>query len=330
MAQNYYIFRNGRIRRKAHTVYFITPDGPKTPLPVENIEALWLFGVVRLHTRLLTFLAQKGIPLHVFNHYGFYSGSFLPRRRHPSGRILIHQVEHYLDPARRRAIAGEIVDGSVFHMARLLRDYVHRGKPLQAAVQDLEDIRADLHRWQTIDELRAAEGRARHRYYQAFAHVTEMAEYPFVRTRRPPTSPMNALLSFGNALLYPAILQEIYRTPLDPTVSYLHEPGERRFSLVLDFADIFRPLIVEPTVLRLVNTRQMAAEDFEAIGDGVFLSEAGRKKVLKAFDATLQRTVQHRRLKRHVSYRQLFRLEAYKLVRHLVGDEPYTAFRAWW
>jgi CRISPR-associated protein Cas1 len=110
----------------------------------------------------------------------------------------------------------------------------------------------------------------------------------------------------------------------------LYSIGIRRFSLVLDFADIFRPLVVEPTVLRLVNTRQMAAEDFEAIGDGVFLSEAGRKKVLKAFDATLQRTVQHRRLKRHVSYRQLFRLEAYKLVRHLVGDEPYTAFRAWW
>jgi len=330
MAQNYYIFRNGRIRRKAHTVYFITPDGQKTPLPVENIEALWLFGVVRLHTPLLAFLARKGIPIHVFNYYGFYAGSFLPRRRHPSGLVLIRQVQAYLDVERRRAIAAEIVDGAVFHMARLLRDYVHRGKPLQAIVRALEDIRADLHRWQTIDELRSAEGRARHRYYQALSHVTEAAEYPFVRTRRPPTSPMNALLSFGNALLYPAILQEIYRTPLDPTVSYLHEPGERRFSLVLDFADIFRPLVVEPTVLRLVNTRQMAAEDFEAIGDGVFLSEAGRKKVLKAFDATLQRTVQHRRLKRHVSYRQLFRLEAYKLVRHLVGDEPYTAFRAWW
>jgi len=156
-------------------------------------------------------------------------------------------------------------------------------------------------------------------------------EFPFEkREKHPPSNPVNALLSFGNSLLYTTILSECYQTSLNPTISYLHEPRERRFSLCLDLAEIFKPLIVDTLIFRLINTGVMRPQDFDRELNGCYLNEEGRKKFLQAFDEKLNTTVKHRRLKRKVSYRTLLRLECYKLIRHLLGDEEYTPFKAWW
>lgn len=152
------------------------------------------------------------------------------------------------------------------------------------------------------------------------------------RVRRPPNNLFNALISFGNSLLYAATLSEIYVTQLNPTVSYLHEPGERRFSLALDLSEIFKPLIVDRLIFRLLNRREITENDAKSIGEakGVVLREKAVKRFVQAFEETLQKTVKHRRLGRNVSYRQFIRLEAYKFIRHLISMESYRALRAWW
>jgi CRISPR-associated protein Cas1 len=128
------------------------------------------------------------------------------------------------------------------------------------------------------------------------------------------------------------VLSQLYITQLNPTISYLHEPSSRRFSLALDIAEVFKPLIVDRLIFRLWNKRMLQEEDFESIGEasGVILNERGRKVFVREFEELLATTVTHRQLRRSVSYRQLLRLEAYKLVRHLIGMEPYRALRAWW
>jgi CRISPR-associated protein Cas1 len=148
--------------------------------------------------------------------------------------------------------------------------------------------------------------------------------------KRPPDNEVNALISFGNSFLYSICLSEIYRTQLTPTISYLHEPGVRRFSLALDLSEIFKPLLVDRTLFTLLNKGQLKESHFDRAMDGCFLSEAGKKLYISTLEERLATTIRHRRLGRHVSYRHLIRLECYKLIRHLTDTEPYRGFRAWW
>lgn len=150
------------------------------------------------------------------------------------------------------------------------------------------------------------------------------------REKQPPTDPVNALISFGNMLCYTAILSEIYKTSLDPTISFLHEPSSKRFSLSLDLAELFKPLIVDSVIISSINNRVISAKHFSSMEGMVLLNDEGKKKFISEWEKKLDTTVKHRALNRNVSYRYFIRLECYKLVKHLIGDEVYRPLKAWW
>ena len=407
--KNYYVLSNGRVKREANTLYIENEAGQKRPVPIEDVESLYLYGEVDLNTKLLNFLSQKKIPLHVFNYHGFYAGSYYPREYLHSGYLLVHQVSHYADTERRLALARELVRGAAHSLLRNIAYYekrkggagderepageigaeeaprrsegtTHSGIPtdpdaeaavdaavtapspaaVSAAGEAQEDEATDAggprpHQvWDEavrplgtlrdvigglsdrigaqadINAVRGIEGKMRERYYQAWRHILSEGWTFERRVRRPPDNEVNALISFGNSHLYTVCLGEIYRTQLTPTISYLHEPGARRFSLALDLSEIFKPLIVDRAIFRLLNTGQLKESHFDRSLDGCFLTDAGKKLFLGALEDRLATTIKHRRLGRSVSYRHLIRLECYKLIRHLTGVEPYRAFRAWW
>jgi CRISPR-associated protein Cas1 len=150
------------------------------------------------------------------------------------------------------------------------------------------------------------------------------------RAKMPPPDPLNALISLGNMLCYTACLSQIYHTQLNPTISFLHEPGYRRYSLALDLAEIFKPLLVDRLVFTLLNKKVVGKKDFVQEMNRCTLKDGAGKKVLKAWEEKLGETFKHRALKRSVSYRQLLRLECYKLAKHVMDIEPYKPFRALW
>lgn len=267
--------------------------------------------------------------MHVFNYYGFYSSSYYPRETNVSGQLLVKQVEHYTDPAKRLIIAQEIVRGAYHNPHRNLLYYRNRGKAIQEAVEMIEQEADKIEDADSVAALMGSEGRIREVYYGAFSEILKL-EAPFKRVRRPPDNMINALISFSNSLLYSTALSQIYRTPLNPTISFLHEPGTRRFSLALDIAEIFKPVIVDKMVFKLVNKQMVTEEDLMEEVAFAYLKENGRKVVVQEFEERLQATVKHRQMRRNVSYRGFIRLECYKLVRHLLGIEPYRALRAWW
>lgn len=336
MSETYYIFRSGRLRRKHNTLYLESKadDGQiqKHPIPIENVRDLYLFGEIDLNTKLLVFLGQKEVVAHCFNHFGFYVGSFYPRERNVSGELVVRQVAAYLDAQKRLDLARRFIEGAIFHILHNLRYYQHRGKNLAEIIALIENLATEIGTVQDVPSLMGVEGRSRDAYYQAFSIIMDLPE-PFTkRVRRPPNNPLNALISFGNTMLYTAALSELYVTQLNPTISYLHEPSTRRFSLALDLAEVFKPLIVDRLIFRLWNKHMITEKHFENIGkaQGVYLNEEGRKIWVREFEKMLTQTVQHRKLKRSVSYRRLLRLEAYKLVRHLLDMEPYRPLKAWW
>ena len=187
-----------------------------------------------------------------------------------------------------------------------------------------------LVRYTGTHELMGLEGNIRERYYRCWAEIVGQEYALAKRVKHPPDNAINALISFGNSLLYTTVLGEIYHTHLTPTVSYLHGPGERRYSLALDLSEIFKPIIVDKLIFKLLNTKQIQEKHFRKELNFCYLEESGRKIVLQEYDERLKTTIKHRALGRNVSYRHLIRLEAYKLVNFLISGEVYKAFRAWW
>jgi len=326
LSRAYYIFSNGRIKRKENTVYLENENGEKKAIPIEDIDVIHLFGEVDLNTKLLNFLSQQNKPIHIYNYYGFYAGSFMPRDRDVSGELTVRQVEHYLDEKKRLLLARSFVEGSLFHMARNVRSYNSTAEFLGKIENEMQNIFTT----RTIPELMSCEGRAKDAYYQAFNVILKDGFEIEKRERKPPSNPVNALISFGNAMIYSLVLSEIYHTQLNPTISYLHEPGEKRYSLSLDLAEIFKPLIADAIIFKLVNDNMINLGDFEKDIGYCYLNENGRKKFVQEFDKKITTTVKHRKLKRKVSYRGLVRIECYKLIKHFLEDEVYCPFKAWW
>jgi len=325
--RDYYIVRGGRLRREENTLYVESKDGEKKAIPVNDVQAIYALGEVDLNSKLLVFLAQHGIPLHVFNYYGYYSGTYYPRERLLSGFLLVKQVEHYIASQRRLEIAMELVQTACDNILANLSYYQRRGKEVAQFIEAIESEKAAVEQAAQISELMGAEGRARERYYSSFSSILRSGFEFEGRVRNPPDNMVNCLISFGNSLLYATVLTEIYHTQLNPTVSFLHEPGERRFSLALDISEVFKPVIVDRVIFNLINNRLIRPEHFHEELKGCYLNDHGRRVFLKEYDEKLRTTIKHRALKRNVSYQRLMRLECYKLVRHLLGEAKYKGFR---
>ncbi len=329
MSRDYYIFKSGRIRREDNTIYFESDDG-KRPIPIEDVESIYVFGELDFNTKLLNFISQHSVPVHIFNYYGFYSGTFYPREKLVSGFLLVKQVEHYTDSQKRLEIAKEIARATHHNILRNIRYYDNRGKEIEDIIGDIEEGKWEIESSNDIAQLMGAEGRIRDRYYRAFEKILGEEFKIEKRVKRPPNNMINCLISFGNSLMYTATLSEIYKTQLNPTVSYLHEPSERRFSLSLHIAEIFKPLVVDKIIFKLVNKNMVDEGDFDSDLNYCYLKESGRKKFIAEFDSKMETTVKHRRLKRNVSYKTLIRMECYKIAKHLMDMEKYEGLKAWW
>ena len=147
------------------------------------------------------------------------------------------------------------------------------------------------------------------------------------RVKRPPDNPINALISFGNTLLYTKTISMIYQTHLDQTISFLHEPAERRFSLSLDLSEIFKPVIVYKAIFNLVNQKKIKVEKhFEKDRNYSLLNENGRKVFITAFEDILNTKFKHSKLNRMISYQTSIKYEGYKLIKMIMENEPFIPF----
>jgi len=322
--ESVYIFSSGHLKRKGNTLVFETEEGKKH-LPVENVSEIRIFGEVSLNKRLLEFLTQKGIMVHFFNHFGFYIGSYYPRESNQSGMVTLQQANHYLDKEKRLELARRIVEGALYNIMSTLKS--QRSRDLEKIIENIAILKDKSQEARTISELMAYEGNAREIYYNAFNIILKNEKFRFTkREKRPPTNYINTLISFGNSLLYTTTLSEIFRTHLDPRIGYLHETNQRRFSLNLDIAEIFKPIIVDRVIFRLVNRSQIKEEHFSKIVGGLKLNDRGKRIFAKEYEARLKETISHSRLKRKVSFRTLIRLEAYKLEKHVLSVASYQPY----
>ena len=331
MKQSYYLYRSGRLQRKDNTLEITYNDGTKKVIPVERVDNIYVMTQFDFNTVLLNFLSQYGINIHFFNYYGFYTGTYYPKESLVSGKLLIKQVENYKDIKKRLKIAKAFIDSASYNIHRNLIYYKNRNKNLEDYIKEIEYFRRQIDLCKDVKELMGIEGNIRKVYYNSWNSIINQDIKFEKRVKNPPDNAINSLISYVNTIIYTRVLSEIYKTQLNPTISYLHEPSERRFSLCLDIAEIFKPIIGDRLIFSMLNKKQITEVDFEKDLNFLYIKEKARKEITKQIDKRLQTKIKHKTLGREVTYEYLMRLEIYKLIKYLIGEESkYEGFKMWW
>lgn len=326
MGSTKYITSMGELSRKDNSLCF-RKNGKNIYIPIENTKEIYCLNEVSFNSKLLDFLGRNNIIVHFFNYYGGYSGSFYPRNQYNSGKLLVKQVEKYKN--NRIDIAKAIVKGIGANIDEVLYHYYKHGK---SEVKDCIDwIREDLYKLvdktESVKELLAYEGEIWMKFYSMFQYFINEDFVLNKRVKRPPDNPINALISFGNTLLYTKTISAIYRTHLDQRISFLHEPSEGRFSLSLDISEVFKPIIVYKTIFDLVNNKRIqVAKHFEKSLNYCILNEEGRQIFIEAFESRIETTFLHTKLNRKISYRTAIKLDCYKLIKNILEDKEFIPF----
>lgn len=250
MGSTRYIMSMGELTRKDNSLCF-RKDGKNVYIPIENTKEIYCMNEVTVNTKLLDFLSQNHVIVHFFNYYEGYSGTFYPKNQYNSGRLIVKQVQAYDNS--REVIAKAIVCGIGRNIYEVLYHYYKHDKKEVKEVLDWirREFYVKVENAQNVKEIMAAEGEVWMRFYGTFRYFLPEDFVMNKRVKRPPDNPINALISYGNTLLYTKTISAIYQTHLDQRISFLHEPSEGRFSLSLDMSEVFKPVIVYRTALKL-------------------------------------------------------------------------------
>lgn len=326
MGTTRYITSMGELTRKDNSLCF-RKNGKNVYIPVENTKELYCLNEVSLNTKLLDFISKNHIIVHFFNYYGGYSGTYYPRDHYLSGKLVVRQALKFEND--RMDIARAVVKGIGANIYEVLYHYYkHDKKEVKETIDWIKkDFFRQVEQAESVKELLAVEGEVWMKFYATFKYFLPDDFVMNKRVRRPPDNPINALISFGNTLLYTKTISAIYQTHLDQRISFLHEPSEGRFSLSLDLSEAFKPVIVFKTIFELVNNRKLQVEKhFDKRVNYCILNEEGRKVFIEAFEKRLESIFVHPKLKRKISYRTALKLDCYKLIKNILEGKEFIPF----
>jgi len=278
MNEDFFIVSNGELKRKNNSVQFISSENIIN-IPINSINSLHILGSVRLNSQVFLLFTKHQIPIHFYSFYGRYAGAYYPKKSKEHGRIIVEQVKNYLDDSSRCFLAKKFMEAGVYNIVKNLKKY----KKTKNYINKIEHEFKKIEKCRNVNELLGVEGRIRQIYYSSWNTFLRRPFNLFCRTKNPPKDEINCLISFGNALLYSTILTEIYKTSLNPSISYLHEPSIGRFSLCFDISEIFKPIIVDRVIFNLINNRIINSSYFDKEQSSCYLNEKGKKNFFKIF-----------------------------------------------
>ncbi len=326
MASTKYITSMGELTRKDNSLCF-RKGGKNVYIPVEGTKEIYCLNEISINTKLLDFISRNNIVIHFFNYYEGYSETFYPKNKYNSGKLLIRQLKAFEE--NRLVIAKKIVSGIGENIYEVLYHYYKHNK--KEVKNTLDWIKGEFYKRvlesNDIKSLMSVEGEVWQRFYSEFKIILPEEFIMNKRCKRPPDNPINALISFGNSLLYTKTISSIYRTHLDQRISFLHEPSEGRFSLSLDISEVFKPVVVYKTIFDLVNRKILKVDKhFDKKVNYCLLNEEGRNIFIKAFEERLESVFIHPKLKRKVSYKTAIKLDCYKLIKFIIEGKDFKPF----
>ncbi len=322
------ILSDGILRQKDYSAIFESETAEHS-IPLETVNRINIFSGVILDSGFLEKAMQAGIYINVFGRDYSFIGRFTPAVPLKDQRLIFEQLTIYNEQTRRIMLAKEFDLASV-HNLRLNIRYYNKNKPNEIYTKALNAINvcySKMKKCEMYDQLLLTEAKIREHYYGCFDSFIAGSGFVFgSRSKRPPLNEVNALISFGNVVLYNYIATELYKSSLDIRVGFLHATNKRTESLNLDIAEVFKPLLVDRVVFSLINRKEINPSHFEtAENGGIYLNEEGKRLFLRGFYNKLNTTLQLGET--HVSYATLIDLEIQKLTRFFRAGVKYKAYR---
>jgi len=302
---------------EAFTVALKQPDGSwkKQAVPAQTVEQVVLMGNPQVTGDAMVYALELGMPVHYLSGFGKYLGSALPGHSR-NGQLRLAQYAVYGDMVRRLELVKAIVVAKIHNQSAVLYRHNVKENPLKLRKRMVKSQ-------STIDQVRGIEGLAAREYFACWAEMVGKDWYFEGRNRRPPTDPVNSLLSFAYGLLRGQVTAAAHMAGLDPYIGYLHEVHHGQPAMVLDLMEEFRALVADNVVLSVLHNKEIQPKDFTESLGAYRLSDPGRKTFLQAFERKMMDEFTHPVFEYRCSYRRAIELQSRLLSRHLQEGIPY-------
>ncbi len=286
-----------------------------------ELGSISLFGNVQISSQAMRSVLQRDIPVFYLSYGGWLNGFARSVNDH-SLDLRVAQHEIVKDAKLTLELSRAFVLGKVKNQRTMVRRSL--GDTANPALQAMSLLLHRIEHARRPEDLLGFEGAAAQRYFGEFGEMLSIGTGFEVtgRNRRPPTDPINAMLSFGYAMLTKEALAAAVSVGFEPGLGMYHKLRPGRPSLALDLMEEFRPLIVDSTVLTLVNSREIRASHFDRRGKAVVLTDTGRRAFISAFERRMRSTIRHPTFGYEVTYRRALRVQARLLARAIQRDIP--------
>ena len=315
----------------------------KERIPLVKIDEVVVQGEVTLTASALHLLLERDIEITFLSHYGQFKGRLSPPFS-KNAVLRLAQYRAHQDMAKRCELARRFVIGKLTNQRTMLQRYQRRQSDaeMKQAIEQMAMLLRDLvalpldpahvpHKLSSgdnriagtpLEAILGMEGAGSAAYFRCFGKLlSDPRQWPFPgRVKRPPTDPVNALLSFGYSLLTNKVASAVQLVGFDHFVGYLHSSVYGRPALALDLVEEFRPIIVDSVVLTLLNHRMLTLDDFVAELGAYRLKDERRKVFFTRFEERLNEEVQHPIFGYRVTYRRCLELQARLLAKVLTGE----------
>jgi len=315
------------LHKERETIVIKQGDEKLGQFPSLALSNILCFGRVSVSPFLMGYLAEQGIGLSFFTEYG----RFLVRVQGPeTGNVLLRRTQYRIadQPEKAVGIARLMIAAKIANSRTALqRELRNHGESI-VLKETVDKLATSLRRSKHADSvasLMGVEGDAASAYFSGFQQRIRSEGFNFNgRVRRPPTDPVNALLSFAYSMITQECIAALQGVGLDPYVGFLHQDRPGRPGLALDLLEEFRAGWADRLVVTLINRQQIKIKDFTQEASGaVRLTDEGRKTFFTHFQERKREELMHPYLNEKVPMGLLPHCQALLLARHLRGDMEY-------
>lgn len=317
--------RGAKVSKKGETLEISVEDKPVQSVRLVDISQLVIMGQVYVTTPTLQELMNREVPVSWHSFGGWFMGHTIGTG-HKNVEIRTAQYRASFDAQACLRLAKGLVVAKVQNQRTLLRRNWKSDHPAHEVIEGFQQDLRGVQRATNLGELLGAEGQAAARYFRNFSAMLSRTEGQSLqfnfeqRRRRPPTDPVNALLSYGYSLLVRAWTVALTAVGFDAYRGFYHQPRYGRPALALDMMEPFRPLIADSCVIQAINNGEIRPSDFISAAGSVALTDDGRKRFIATFERRMTHEITHPLFGYKLSYRRLLELQARLLARHLLGE----------
>jgi CRISPR-associated protein Cas1 len=326
----YLVEQGSKLSREGRRLLVSKDDTVLARVAVIQVSQVIVFGNIQMTTPALRLLLDENIEVVLLSQHGQFYGRVIGAGS-GNGSLRVAQVVRSRDAGFALQTAQQMVHGKIHNIKVFLQRYARRSESdeLRSAAAGIDEMLARVPRTTTINSLMGVEGQASAIYFGVWKALLKPPWRFEKRVRRPPTDPVNVLLSFGYTVLTQNLLGAVLTTGLDPYIGFLHQLEYNRPSLALDLVEEFRPIVVDSVVLRCLNNGIIVEQHFEA-GDEerpIVLAQEGVKLFIRELETRMTQEFQHPENNETVNYRRVFLLQAYRLAATLNLESDGLIYR---